>query len=197
MNCIKLLLTGIILIVAVLIVPKTTYASEGTIELRSTTGESYRCYAASIQMIDLNYTIPITCRDLLYPAGEDIFTYLVWATPINGGKPIKLGALGLGRATFKTKAKFSSLFVTTEKNSKTKTPSGTIVMRGDVKKITFLEGSKTPGLEEESVFEKEATPSPTPSTRERLVAGLKRAAVVSVLALGALIGLVFVLTRKR
>jgi hypothetical protein len=175
----------------------TVSASEGTVELRSTTGASYKCFIASIQMKDLNYTVLITCRDLLYPAGEDIFNYILWGNPVDGGRPFKLGALGLGRQNYKTKNSFSSLFVTTEASNKVKSPSGTTVMRGDLKKISFLEGPLTPAEEEEKEKISEETPTPTPSTRSRLVQGLKRAALVSLFALAALIGLVFVLTRKR
>ena len=196
----KLLLSFIFaLLFAFFFNTNTTYASEGTVELRSTTGASYKCYVSSIQMKDLNYTVLITCRDLLYPAGEDIFNYVLWASPTDGGKPFRLGTLGLGRASTKTKKAFSNLFVTTEANSKAKSPSGTTVMSGDLKKIKFLEGPLTPGEEEkeEEGEISEETLTPTPSTRSRLVEGLKRAALVSLFALAALIGLVFVLTRKR
>src|SRR4030067_2211897 len=76
---------------------KPIKATEGTIKIYSTTNYSYRCFAASIQMMNLQYKILLTCRDLLYPAGEDIFTYMAWATPVTGDKAIKLGQLGVGR----------------------------------------------------------------------------------------------------
>ena len=109
-----------------------TLASEGTIELESVTGAPYRCFAASIRMQNLEYRIPMTCINLIYPADENIFNYILWATPSAGGNPLKLGALGLGRGEYKTKTSFSSLFVTTESNKDTKTPSGRVVMRGDI-----------------------------------------------------------------
>jgi hypothetical protein len=176
---------------------QTVNASEGTVELKSTTNSNYRCYATSIQMIDLNYNVSITCRDLLYPSGDDIFNYMLWATQVKDGKPLKLGALGLGRAAFKTIVPFSNLFVTTESNVKSKTPTGTTVMAGDVKPIAFLQETK-PQPEETQTPAEEETPTPTgQSTKDRLVSGLKRAALVSLFALLALVGLVFVLTRKR
>jgi hypothetical protein len=196
----KLLLSFIFtLLFAFFLNTNIAYASEGTVELRSTTSASYKCYASSIQMKDLNYTVLVTCRDLLYPAGEDIFNYVLWANPTDGGKPFRLGTLGLGRVATKTKKTFSSLFVTTEADGKAKSPSGTTVMRGDLTKIKFLEGPLTPAEEEKEEVEEisEETLTPTPSTRSRLVAGLKRAALVSLFALAALIGLVFILTRKR
>lgn len=172
-------------------------ASEGTVELESATTDNYKCYASSIQMMDLTYSVLLTCRNLLYPAGEDIFNYTLWATPTDGKNPVKLGALGLGRASFKTKVSFSNLFVTIEKNSKNKTPSGTTVMKGDVEKITFLDEEVKPTSPQEEEPEEEITPTPSRSARDRLVSGLKRAAIVSLIALGSLIGLVFILTRKR
>ena len=81
-------------------------ASEGTVELRSTTVEPYRCWAASVRMQNQEYRIPFTCKYLIYPADENIFNYVVWATPKEGGNPIKLGTLGLGKGEFKTKKSF-------------------------------------------------------------------------------------------
>jgi hypothetical protein len=183
------------------VVTNNVSASEGTVEIKSLTNETYKCFAASIQMMDLNYTVLVTCRDLVYPAGEDIFNYVLWINPTNGNKPARLGTLNLGRRTFKTKADFSGMFVTTEGKADTKTPTGPTVMRGDLKKIEFLDTTniKEPENQGENTEkeEEEIATSPTPSARDRLVTGLKRAAVVSLLALAALIGLVFVLTRKR
>lgn len=121
----------------------------------------------------------------------------MWATPVKEGKAIKLGELNRGRANFTTNSAFSSLFVTTEPNIKTKEPTGPVVMRGNVEKITFLEREPqiTPGEEVEQLDEMEATPSS--STRDRLVTGLKRAGLVSLLAILAVFGLVFILTRPR
>lgn len=197
MNHVKKIILGLIIVFAFVLTAKPASASEGTIELRSTTNNTFRCYAASIQMLDLNYKVLITCRDLLYPAGEDIFIYMLWANPADEGNPIKLGELGLGRAEFKIKKSFSSLFVTTEKSKKTKKPEGLTVMKGSVKKIGFLEGPETPGLDEKLEPPEDATPSPAPSTKDKLITGIKRAAIVSLIALSALLALIFVLTRKR
>lgn len=178
--------------------PKTAHASEGTVELRSTTSNSYRCYVASIQMLNLNYNVLVTCRDLLYPAGEDIFTYMLWGTPIADDKAIKFGELGLGRAEFTIKKAFSNLFVTTEKNKKSKEPVGPVVMRGNVEKISFLEIKTTPTpVDEAAKADEDTATSPGLSRRDKLVQGLRRAGLVSLLALIAVFGLVFILTRNR
>lgn len=193
------ILVSVIVIFALFSVVKPANASEGTVELRSTTANSYRCFVASVQMIDLKYRVLVTCRDLLYPAGDDIFTYMLWGTPVSGKSAIKFGELGLGRAEFQVKSAFSNLFVTTEKKAKTKEPAGSVIMRGNVKRIAFLDSKTTPspGEEVEPPDEVTASPSSALSTKDKLVAGLRKAGVVSLLALAAVFGLVFVLTKSR
>jgi len=177
-----------------------TYASEGTFDIQSTTSDTYKCWAASLRMQNLNYSIVIGCRDLLYPAGENIYTYIVWATPREGDKPIKLGALGFGKAQFATKTPFTQLYVTTELNANTKSPEGPVVMRGSVRPISFLEIPTTPTPTpegEEGPVEPETTPIQSKSFRERLVLGFRRAGLAALLAIIAIIGLVYVLTKSR
>ncbi len=193
-------------------------ASDGIIELTSTMGKDYRCFVVSLGMQNLEYRIPFACRDLLYPAGENIFTYIVWATPIEGDAPIKLGSLGLGKGEFKTKTPFSNLFVTTEKNSKTKIPTGVVVMRGTVEPIAFLEKPPAPTLtqspekepddsvdevsDEEQAGEPERADETTTefkslSTKEKLLSALKRAGTAALIALVAVVGVIFLISRKR
>jgi len=187
-----------ILFFAFLFTASKAIASEGTFDIQSTTGETYKCWAASLRMQNLNYTIVVGCRDLLYPAGENIFSYVVWATPLEGDRPIKLGLLGFGKAQFSTKAPFSQLYVTTEVNGNTKTPEGPVVMRGNVKPIAFLEVRTTPTPSTEG---EEITPQPPPvqekSIRERLILGFRRAGLAALLAIIAIIGLIYVLTKSR
>lgn len=184
-------------------------ASEGTVELESITAEDYRCYAASIQQMNWSYQILVTCRNLIYPAGDNIFQYIMWADPIAEGKPIKLGSLGLGRAKFGTKTPFSSLFVTTEVNNKAKEPQGPTVMIGNVDRITFLDEPEPAQVIDVGDDEPEVTPTttqqePTPVIQDtpdtdnnRLVRGLRRAGIVIGIALVTIVGIVFVLTRMR
>jgi len=200
----KVFAFGLLAFVAFLIFSvKEVAASDGLIELRSTNGNNYRCFVASLKMQDNAYRVLVSCRNLIYPANDSVFNYILWANPVKNGQAFKLGALGLGRASFSTKTAFSNLFVTTESSSKTKTPEGQVVMRGSVTPITFLEEVTTPtptSEEEISPEEQKETPTETPaqlSTRERLVLGLRRAGIVSLLALVAIIGLVFVITRSR
>lgn len=196
MKVAKIVAASLFIFVFAFLFPNLVKASEGTIELRSTTADDYRCFAASLKMQDGTYHIPISCRDLIYPAGPDIFSYVVWANLVGGGNPLRLGSLGFGKAEFKTKTAFTTLFVTTETSSKTKTPQGQVVMRGVVQPITFLERptTPTPAPEGEEVAAPEVQKL---STRERLLLGLRRAGLAALLALVALVGLVFVLTRGR
>jgi len=186
--------------------PKDTKASEGKIELRSTTGEDYKCLAVSLRMQNLEYRIPFSCRNLIYPAGENIFNYVMWATPTNGGNTLKLGALGLGKGEFKTKTSFSALFVTTESKKDVKAPVGTVVMEGDVESWEFLETqtSPTPTLtpapdeeQNEEAKTDESKPEEQLTTRQKLVLALKRAGIAALFALVALIGIIFVVSRSR
>lgn len=182
----------------------TVSASEGSFELRSTDDNNYKCYAASLLMQNLNYKIILSCRNILFPVDETIFTYMLWANPSAGGKPVKLGSVGLGKGEYVTKIAFTSLFVTTEQNVNTKEPAGNVVMKGSIKPILFLLEEETTESSDEKTEdgEEEISPSPTPkvsslSTRERLITGFKRAGLATGLALVSILGLVFVLTRPR
>lgn len=185
----------------------TAFASDGTFELRSTTQYDYRCFAASLLMQNANYKIIVSCRNILYPVPIEgaNYSYVLWANPIDGGNPIKLGGIGLGKGEYATKKAFASLFITTEKNAKANAPAGEVVMRGSVKPITFLEKptSDTTQQTDNNTQEGEnKTESPTPeptktSVRDRLIVGLKRAGLASGLALVAILGLVFILTRPK
>jgi hypothetical protein len=192
----KVAIALILAFTALILTENPTGASEGLIELRSTTGEDYRCHASSYNIGGV-FRIPTSCRDLIYPAGPNIFTYVVWANPRAGGNPVKLGSLGFGTAEFKTKTAFTDLFVTTESSGKVKTPTGRVVMRGSVQQITFLERPTTPTPVPEGEEMEEKVEMQKLSTRERLILGLRRAGLAVLLALVTVIGLVFVLTRAR
>ena len=184
----------------VLTFPKQVGASDGTVELISTTNKDYRCFAASLLMQNNSYTIVTSCRDLLYPGDEKVINYVVWVNPKEGGAPIRLGVLGYGKAQYNTKTPFSSMFVSVEENPNVKEPSGTIVMRGNVKPIGIFETTptKTPeNTQEGQDTTTTQTQTEKPSTRDRIVTGLKRAGIASVFALVAVLGLVFILTRPR
>lgn len=197
----KILGLSLFLAIFVLLTPADSFASEGVVELRSTNNYNYRCYATSLLMKNSQYNVLVGCRDLIYPPQEDLFTYVVWSTPAKGGDPEKLGELGVGKAIFRTGNPFNTLFVTTEPDTRTRVPNGATVMKGSVNPIAFLESETvpTPTPEDESVQEtiEEKTQEEQTSTRQRLITGLKRAGLVSFLALIGVIGLVFVVTRPK
>jgi len=178
-------------------------ASEGTFDIRSTDSNEYKCFAASLQMQNLNYKTIISCRNILFPIDTTIYSYILWANPKDGGAAIKIGSIGLGRGEYAIKPAFTSLFITAEQNPNVKAPTGKIVMKGSIKPITFLEKETTTSEEEGEKIENggSKTPTPTPSqktsVRDRLLTGLKRAGLASGLALIAILGLVFVLTRPK
>lgn len=181
-------------------------ASEGVTELRSTTGEPYRCIAESHQAQDRKYKVLVTCRDLIYPADSDVFAYVMWANPIKEGKIIKMGKLDFGKKLFEVGRAYSSIFVTTEEKPGVETPKGEIVMQGSVQSRLFLDGPTTPTpTPEEEVIEEE-TPEETmqqeeakPSTRGRLSTGLRRASliIVVILLIGAVAALFVILRSKK
>lgn len=180
---------------------KTALASEGTFELRSTDSNDYKCFASSLQLQNLNYRVVISCRNIMFPVDETIYTYMLWANPQDGTKPIKVGSIGLGKGEYLVKPEFTSLFITTEQNPGVKDPAGKVVMKGSIKPITFLEKPIQP---EATIAPEGTKTSPTPtsttqkaSVRDRLLTGLKRAGLASGLALIAILGLVFILTRPR
>ena len=190
----------------IMLSPKDASASEGYVEIASTTKDKFRCYALSVAIDSQNFRILVTCRDLIYPPNSDLVSYIVWARPLDGGLPKRLGKLGIGKAEFRTQGAFSSLFVTTEKEDAPKTPEGQIVMQGDVKPISFLTkpASPTPTIKNngsqttsEQQGEQASTSASTLSLKDKVVLGLKRAGLVSVLGIIAIMGLVFVITRSR
>jgi hypothetical protein len=175
-------------------------ASEGYIEMGSTINEPTRCWAASVLMQDEYYNIIVDCRDLIYPVDTGVYVYAVWANPVGvANSPFKLGELGMGRAFFKTKTPFSSIYVTTE-NPGYRNPSNRVVMRGNVQNIDYLNSSNTT-ITQSPTTNVNQTPTPTIaatiSAKDRILLGLRRAGIVALVALIAIIGLVFVITRSK
>ena len=197
MKIFKYNLCVILLIAGLFLLAKTSFASEGLVELRSATDKDYRCFAASLLQANASYRVIVSCRDLIYPPQPDLFTYIIWATPLDGGNPVKFGELGIGKASFETKESFSNLFVTTERNRGVRRPEGQIVMRGSVESINFLDNPTTP-TPTLSVPEGEKEPAQEElTTGQKLSLALRRAGLVIFLALAATVGLVFILTRPK
>lgn len=184
---------------------KNVQASEGIILMRSLTKENHKCYATSILMQDANYLISVACRNVKYPPNDSILYYILWATPANGGNPIKLTEIDLGRVYVKTRVPFKNMFVTIESDPKTKLPTGKIVMRGDVEKISFLESfneeevtptknqevKNSPTTQQTNIIKEETNP------KDKLFIAVQRAGVAAAIVLVILVGVIFAVSRAK
>ena len=174
-------------------------ASEGTFELRNRVGESARCYATSVLMQDRNYNVLISCRDILYPGGTNVFEYVIWATPLEGGNPFRLGTVDLGKILYKTKTPFSSIFVTKEEDDRPRSPQGPTVMAGNLEIITFLDNPTTADLNPTNELgEPEVTPEPTETpSRGGIGRIIAAGGVLAFIAIFGLVLVLFVISRRR
>ena len=179
--------------------PWPSWASEGIIDLTSTVGQNARCEVNSVLMNDLNFTLLVNCRDLIYPPGTDLFSYVLWATPVTGQEPVRLGELGIGKAEFRSSVAFSGLFVTTEPNSGIRAPANRIVMQGSVQPIRFLEGAPQPTPQVQTSptpspqITGKVTPTPEATQGSELAARIRRTAVIFFLAFFGLIVMAIIL----
>lgn len=201
MKKIKKIVLSIALGLSFIAIPSATLATEGVTELRSTTNETYRCQAESHQGQDRNYKVLVTCRDLIYPATSEVFSYVMWANPVQPGNIIKMGQLEYGRKLFTVGRPFTSIFVTAEPKPGVNTPQGPVVMQGTVQPRPFLDGEVI------------ATPTPTPeeapqptvveeqkeeATGSALSKGLKRASfIIAILLLAGAATALFVILKSK
>lgn len=157
-------------------------ASEGKTTLRNTIGQDATCDAKSALMTDNKYTILITCKDLIYPPSTETNAYVVWATPLSGGKLTRLGSLGYGRAEFRTANPFISLIVSREKVNtqslgRLSDPT-TVVMRGNVDI-----DPAAPPLIEEGLVEDEIVATPTPRPASSLISKIGTGAIITIVSI--------------
>lgn len=202
----KRIISFLIVAFAFVLLAKNASASEGLVELRNTQGEDARCFASSILMSDQNYSILVSCRDILYPGGTEIFNYVVWANPVSGGNAFRLGTLNLGKVSFKTKTAFSSMFVTKEKNNNPSSPSSDVVMRGTLRPIAILESKKlnvptvTPGTNQPEMVppspgEELVSPTPAPTVSSG-IAKFLTGGILAIFGIAGIIFLLFIITKK-
>jgi len=189
------ILTGLVLGLGVFVFAgtKIASASEGTFELINQVGDDARCFATSILMPNLEYEILVSCRDILYPGGTEVFSYVTWANPVDGGNPVKLGTLDLGKVQFSTKKAFGSLYVTKEVDAKVRAPEGSVVMQGSLQRITILDNPNAVSAEKPELGNPEASPTPAPKSSPLNV--LRIGGVVAFVLLVLILGLIFVITR--
>ncbi len=188
----KILTSAFFIALSLVLVSQKAQASEGTVELVSTTGTDTRCFASSVLMQNFQYKIIASCKNLVFPAKENKFAYVLWATPTEGGNSIKLGSLNLGKAEFGAKKPFSQLFVTTEANDKARVPStDSIVAQGTVKTIDHLEDElePEPTLGPAQDFG-EIIERPTPATFEQPQDTQQQGGILSNLGRGSLIAII-------
>lgn len=123
-----------------------------------------------------------------------MFSYVVWAVPSEGGNPIRLGSVGLGKQQFQTREAFSSIYITKEPSSNPRTPQGQIVMQGSGNRIELLDGpAPTPSSEELGT----PTPTPIPTPRSTSIGRVFAAGgVLAFIAIFGVILVVLVITRK-
>lgn len=185
-----------------MLTPKVSFASQGIFELRNQVGEDARCHVTSGVMEDQIYNILTICQDILYPGGTEVYHYVTWATPIDGGNAVRLGELGLGRKLFKTNQAFSNIFVTKELQANPRSPSGQVVMRGNLTPITFL-GNGQPTIAPSDTESElgEASPSPSPVTRvastgRNIFRIIAAGGIVAFLGLFGVILIIFVISRR-
>lgn len=193
------LLLATLLLTAIAFFPSKSFASEGFVELTNRVGEDARCWAPSVLMQDQNYNILVSCRDIIYPGGVEVFDYVMWARPLSGGDPVRLGAIELGKKSFRTSTAYNALFVTKERSANPRTPEGPIVMQGTIQSIQLLDGSTTPrptaapgqSIAPEASDEPVVTPAPQGGVARFLAGG-----VITILGIAGLLFVIFIVMRK-
>lgn len=208
---VKQVLIALIFFLGLSFISKTAWATEGLIELNSTKGTNQRCFAMSMQTMSLNYSILLSCINLVYPSDSKIETYVIWANPIqpttstNPVKPIRLGELGFGKVQLSSPLPFSSLFVTLQPINNSRAPTEETVMQGNVQPISFLtEAQKTTLIPVSEISKTVANVTPTKTITSTkaptAVSNLVRAFVtfVAILLAVVILGVViFVIYRYR
>lgn len=125
---------------------KATLASEGAIELKATNEQNSHCFFLSVLMVNQQYSLLGTCRNLIYPPQPDALNYLLWAKPVpvndREKRPIRLTSLESGKIETDTNVAFNELFVTVEKDKFTRSPSDQVVMKGGVGSIPSINGNQ-------------------------------------------------------
>ena len=196
----KFLLLLTLFVFGLLAFAKTSYASEGTVEIRSVTDLNYRCFATSILTESETYKILFTCRDLIYPPAIDKFAYIAWGSTLEGNGPVRFGELGKGKASFETKKAFWEIFITVERNNNIQKPEGETVMRGNVNPIAFL------GSREENSIVPTISPTETKNSTanqsasgvgQKVIPTLGRAALIIFIVIIVIIVIAIAFSRTR
>ncbi|HJZ06277.1 hypothetical protein A2634_02395 [Candidatus Amesbacteria bacterium RIFCSPHIGHO2_01_FULL_48_32] len=131
-------------------------ASEGTADIFSLRGRRERCFLASVLMPSGNYKVIMSCRDMIFPPEQFVYGYAVWINPVEGGDPIKLGSLGVGKGEYGTKKAFSSVYISEDRpivREGTRKIFPPALMQGEMKPLNIWAS--------DVIAEPTATPGPT------------------------------------
>ena len=203
---VKIITSAFFIALMLLLSPRNARASEGTAEITSTVGEDLRCFATSVFLRNRDYKILVTCRDLVYPPSPDKTLYVIWVTPLDGGKSVRLGTLQFGKIEYTTRKPFSEFIVTSEITDRPRTPSENIVARGLVKTIDLLETgepaatptSSGPAEDFGEILE-QPTPIPSPTVQEStgFFSKIRRGGIILAAGVFAVLIILAFLTRSR
>lgn len=197
MGKIKLAACLVVILAASLVGVTPAWANEGVAELRSTTGEAARCFVLSILLQSDRYRLVVSCRDLVYPPAKELLNYVLWLNP-EGGGPARLGDISFGKAEFTFNRAFLSLFVTKEANARPRGPSENVVMRGEVRPISFLEGpAPEPTVAEAEEVPAKETPSETQAEARNIFTTILLLVFIGSFILIGIGGLIFFILRAR
>jgi len=201
----KKLLLAILPLLAISALARPVHASEGLFRLNNQVGDKARCSGRSVPTppentrgADSRFAVSLSCRDIVYPAtGSGIVSYVVWARPLIGGDPVRIGTVGVGFVNTTVNTPFTGIFITEEKNANTESPTGRVVMSGDVRLDPFLDAPSQFRPEDEL-----GDPIPTPSGEE--IEEMRRANAINplttglaaVLGIAAIIFLVIIVAKK-
>lgn len=198
MGKIRLLSILFVLWATSFLLASAAWAKEGAVELKSTTGAASRCFAASILLQSSRYRIVVSCRDLIYPPAQELLYYVLWANTEAGGNPTRLGDISFGKAEFTFNRPFTSLFVTKEANARPRGPSENVVMRGEVRPISFLEGpAPEPTVAEAEEVPAKETPSKTQAGARNIFTTILLLVFIGSFILIGIGGLIFFILRAR
>ena len=194
----KRILVFLIVFVALFgLAAKSTHASEGQFVLTNRVGEQSTCWFGSVLMKDQNYKILYSCRNLSYPGGTEVFSYVVWANLIDSDKPLRLGTLDLGKGEFVSKKAFSSLYVTKELNSNVKSPSGPVVMQGGLQPLSAeLEGGSQVIVTEPDLISPTSSPVSDEVAKKSSSSIFRLGGILAFIILFVVVLMVILITRR-
>ncbi len=193
----KIVLTTLFGVLLLIAAPKAL-ASEGDFDLTNKIGTDATCSGWGQFMQDLRYHMLISCRNITYPGGVEVVNYVLWATPLSGGNAVRIGELGLGKGQFTTKDAYSSLFVTIERDKGVRTPTGQVVMQGNVTARPNLVGKGTTQPTGQNTTPTGA-PTASPIATAKPQSGIARfltGGIIAFIALFAIIFVLFIITRR-